>query len=619
MNINKAIQLACENHQKGNFKQAESLYKNILEKQPDNPDILYMIGLLFCQLANYDSAIQYIRKALQFGPADIAGAYCNLGIALQGKGLLDEAISYYQKALQFKPSFAEAYCNLGYALQGKGFLDEAITYYQKALQFKPSFAEAYCNLGYALQKKGLLDESINYSRKAVELNPNFASAYCNLGLALKGKEQFDEAILCYRKAIELNPYFAKAFCNLGAVLQEKEQFDEAILCYRKAVELNPNFAAAYYNIGLTLQDQGQLDEAILCYRKAIELNPNFADAHWNKSIALLLLGKFKQGWKEYQWRWKVKEFLKKSLVHHPHEFSQPAWDGSSPEGKSLFIFSEQGVGDEIMFASCLQDVIDRAKVCIVECDKRLIPIFSRSFPKVVFMERMKEPDILLSQLPQTEMVIPLGSLPKFLRPDFDAFPQESYLIPDAEKVQSWRNRFKALGDGLTVGISWRGGATEKVRRKRSIEHEGWARLFFLSGVKFINLQYGDCEKELREAKDKLNVIIHDWEDADPLKDLDNFAAKIAALDLIISVDNATVHMAGALGKPVWVLLPFVPDWRWMLDREDSPWYPTVRLFRQTSPGDWEAVIERVTEELKTFVQKNKTGKDEIASGLCPSQ
>jgi hypothetical protein len=254
-----------------------------------------------------------------------------------------------------------------------------------------------------------------------------------------------------------------------------------------------------------------------------------------------------------------------------------------------------------MFASCFQEVIEQASVCTVECDKRLLPLFSRSFPEAVFIERVKETDDNLSHLPQTDLVIPLGSLPKFLRTDLNAFPRRSYLIPDAAKVEIWRNRLKTLGDGLKVGVSWRGGAAPKVKRRRSIKLEQWKKLFSLSGLHFINLQYGDCKDELKEIKETFGITIHNWEDADPLKDLDDFAAQIAALDLIISVDNSTVHMGGALGKPVWVLLPYVPDWRWMLNREDSPWYPTIKLFRQPSCGDWDPVIDKIKDDLLTLL------------------
>jgi tetratricopeptide (TPR) repeat protein len=665
MNVDKTMQSAFENHQKGNFEQAEYFYKKILKKQPDNPDILHMLGVLFCQMAQYDYAIAYIRKALQFQPADSASAYCNLGVALQGKGQIDEAITQYRKAIEFNPSFdkaycnlgnalhrkgqtdgaiaqyrkaielnpsfAKAYCNLGNALREQGYIDEAITQCRKAIELNPSFAEAYSNLGAALREKGCLDEAIPYCLKAIELNPSFDKAYCNLGNALKEKGQIDEAIAHYRKAIELNPSFAETYSNLGAALREKGCIDEAIpFClkaielnpsfaeaysnlgnalkekgkideamaqYRKAIELDPSYAEAYFNLAVAQQENGQFDEAVPYYQKALEINPDYAAANFNMSVILLQSGNFRGGWDKYEWRWKEKDFLRQSCIHKPGEFSQPLWDGSSLEGKSLLIYAEQGVGDEIMFASCFKDVIERAKACTVECDDRLISLFSRSFPAAVFIGHVKKTDARALQLPESDVAVPMGSLPKYLRTELNAFPRESYHVPDADKVEVWLDRFRTLGEGLKIGVSWRGGAIPKVRQQRSIMLEQWAGLLSLTGVHFINLQYGDCSSELRDARDKMNITIHDWEDADPLKDLDNFAAQIAALDLVISVDNATVHMAGALGKPVWVLLPHVPDWRWMLHREDSPWYPNILLFRQPSAGDWEPVVAEVKDKL----------------------
>jgi hypothetical protein len=241
----------------------------------------------------------------------------------------------------------------------------------------------------------------------------------------------------------------------------------------------------------------------------------------------------------------------------------------------------------------------------MECDKRLVPLFARSFPKAKVMERIKEDIQYPSDLQHADMKIALGSLPRYLRTSLATFPRRKYyLIPDMQKVEMWRRRYRELGDSLKIGISWRGGSTPSVLRKRSITLEQCERLFSISGIHFINLQYGDCSGELRLVRERFNQIIYDWKDADPLTDLDNFAAQTAALDMVISVDNAAVHMAGALGVSVWTLLSFAPEWRWMLNREDSPWYPTMRLFRQTSPGDWTSVMAKVKNELLKLLDRN---------------
>jgi ADP-heptose:LPS heptosyltransferase len=309
---------------------------------------------------------------------------------------------------------------------------------------------------------------------------------------------------------------------------------------------------------------------------------------------MLHSGNFAKGWRKYEWR-----FLKKDAV--PRYLSHPRWDGSPLKHKALLVHAEQGVGDHIMFASLFHEIIKQCNHCIIECDNRLVPLFSRSFPMSIVVPVTK--DKYPPGLPSIDFKIPMGSLPLFFRPNIETFPQEkSYLIPDTQKTEEWRKRFKELGDGLRVGISWRGGKEAGVRQIRSTTLEQWADLFVLEEIQFVNLQYGDCAKELQEAREKLGVTIYDWEDADPLKDLDDFAAQISALDLLISVDNSTVHMAGALGIPAWALLPKGCDWRWMKDLDDTPWYASVRLFRQKRHGDWREVFKNISLNLKQYIE-----------------
>ncbi len=365
------------------------------------------------------------------------------------------------------------------------------------------------------------------------------------------------------------------------VLKEKGLFNEAMEYFLKAIQLDPGSEDAYSNLGLVFKEKGQIDEAIKYYQKALAISPDNAEIHFGVSLALLESGNFQEGWKEYERRWGTKDF-----IPYLRKFSNPVWDGSALTGKSIFIFTEQGVGDEIMFASCIPEIIEQSGLCILECDKRLVPLFARSFPKAEVMERIEEGIQYPFDLQHADMKIAVGSLPKYFRTSLATFPQQkSYLIPDTQKVEMWRRRYQELGDGLKIGLSWRGGSTPSVLRKRSIILEQCEGLFSIYGVHFINLQYGDCSGELRVVRERFNKIIYAWKDADPLRDLDNFAAQTAALDMVISVDNAAVHMAGALGVSVWTLLSFAPEWRWMLNREDSPWYPTMRLFRQPSPGD----------------------------------
>jgi Tfp pilus assembly protein PilF len=468
---------------------------------------------------------------------------------------------------------------------------------REILGVEPGNSNVLNFLGNIFYKLGNFDEAIKCYQNAIQINPNIAMLYNNLGAMYKEKNQLDDAITYYRKALELDPSLTYAYYNLGFALQKKGQLDDAVKSYQKSIQLNPNLAESYTNIGSIFYDQNRVEEAIGCHQKAIQIKPDLAMAHWNLSHALLLSGDFEQGWKEYEWGWNTKGMLFNS------NFSLPLWEGQSLENKTLFIGAEQGVGDEIMFASCLPDIIDRANLCIVECDKRLVPLFSRSFPRAIFVERIHEGNADRSSITKADFWIPIGSLPGFFRRDLTEFPQQmSYLIADSKRVQRWKERFDALGGGLKAGISWRGGQNPGVIRTRSLTLEQCAGLFLLPGMKFINLQYGDYSEGLKEVHERYGITIFDWEDADPLKNLDDFAAQIALLDLVISVDNSTVHMAGALGVPVWTLLPYNCEWRWMRNYEDTPWYKTVRLLRQTIPGDWDSVFQRILSGLGQWIK-----------------
>jgi protein O-GlcNAc transferase len=289
MKVNKAIQSAFGYYQKGDFKEAESRYKNILKKQPQQVDALHFLGIIYYQLGNYDLAIDYIKRELQANPKD-ADAYNNLGLALQGKRKLDEAVDCFQKALQLDPALSNTYYNLGNVLKEKGEPDEAVACFQKALKLDPNFAYAYNNLGVIFKEKGLLDKAVPCFQKAIQLNPNLTSTYYNLGLGLQKKGRLDEAISCFQKALQLNPNYADACNSLGVSLQEKGQFDEAITCYQKALQLNPNLADAYNNLGISYYHRGQLSEAITSYQKALQLAPELYDAYNNMGCALKDMG-----------------------------------------------------------------------------------------------------------------------------------------------------------------------------------------------------------------------------------------------------------------------------------------------------------------------------------------
>jgi len=452
----------------------------------------------------------------------------------------------------------------------------------------PNCAAALALLGIVARKTDRAEEAVEWLRRACSCRPDDAAIRCELGRALADCRRLDDAAQEFRRALELNPSDAGACLNLGAVLGQLEQPEAAIAFCRRAVELAPDDAVAHFNRGNIARSLGMLDEATAAMETAIRLAPDFAAAHWNCGYCYLLAGDFARGWREHEWRERAGEV---SLDVYP----QPRWDGESLEGRTILVHGEQGIGDEILFGSCLPELIQRAGHCVIVCDPRLVPLFKRSFSGATvhgFTRRQDRQGMPLGE--RIDVQIPIGSLPLYLRTTRESFPQrQCFLTADAAQVADWKQRSARLGSGLKIGISWRAGGQPGERRMRTTSLDLWQPLFSLPGVRFVNLQYGDCVDDLATVRRDFGVEIHDWADADPLIDMDGFAAKIAALDLVVSVDNSTVHLSGALGVPTWVLLPQVPGWRWSMADSRSVWYPSLRLFRQPRRGDWRGVFEEV--------------------------
>jgi tetratricopeptide (TPR) repeat protein len=550
MNINKAIQLAYKHYQAGDLIQAEYVCKEILKKQPNNIDILYFLGIVCYQRQKYDSAIQYIKKYLQFNPTN-SDAYYNLAQAFQKRREPNDAISHYQRALKYNPYFIDAYLNLGNLLQETGQPDEAIINYQKV----------------------------------IEINPNFAGAYYNIGAAFQEKGQLKEAISAYQKAIHLNPSYIDAYHDLGYVLQMNGDLDEAIRFYQKALELNPNLFDAYNNLGRSLQEQGKLDEAISSYLRALQINPEFAEAHCNLALALLLTGDFRQGWKEYEWRWNLKDRSR-------YDVTQQVWDGSDISGKTIFLYTEQGFGDTIQFIRYAPLLAGRGAKVIIECQKELQSL----------IHHVKGIDSVITRedpLPEFYAHYPLLSLPTLFDTTLASIPADiPYIVTDGKIVRKWEERTRSDNARMKVGLVWSGNPKYKADQSRSILLENFLQFWKVDGISFYSLQKGKAAEQVKESPEEIKIV----DFTDEINDFSETAGLIENLDLVISVDTAVAHLTGALGKPIWTLLPSSPDWRWMLNRKDSPWYPTMKLFRQQTRGDWIPVIARVLDELKDWMR-----------------
>ena len=583
---------------KGNMREAYNAYKRAYDILPDHPIVLSNLGNALQLQGKNNKAVSVLNKAISNDP-NYSDAYNNLGNALRDLGDSQGAINSYSRAIEIDRDADDVYNNLGGVLREVGQLEDAINNFIKAIEINPRHKEAYNGLGNALSDQGNIDAAVRSYNKAIEINPRYKEAYNGLGNALSDQGNIDAAVRSYNKAIEINPRYKEAYNGLGNALSDQGNIDAAVRSYNKAIEINPRYKEAYNGLGNALSDQGNLDEAIGSYNNALNIDPNYSDALWNSSLALLSQGIFNDGWKRYEHGRFSKNYPRR-IIALPY----PLWSGESLGDKVILVTAEQGVGDEIMFASCMHDLISmHPKRIILECDKRLEPIFRRSFPLVYVAGNRNEEDYdWLSQFDTIDMQVAIGTLPKFFRIDISSFAGGNpYLSVDLLDSKKWKRRFSKAGSRLKIGVSWKGGVNRILQRNRSIELEVLAPVLSLDAF-FVNLQYGDCTDEISKFMHSRGICIHDWDDVNPLINLDNFAAEISALDLVISVDNSTVHIAGALGIPVWVLIPYSPDWRWMTGRTDSPWYKTVRLFRQKNFGDWSDVVDEIYSELQVPIR-----------------
>jgi FkbM family methyltransferase len=532
-----------------------------------------------------EEAISHFNQALWLNP-DYTEAHSNLGNIYYFQGQYESAIACYERALRLDSNFAVAYNNLGTALSCLGRYDEAATHCRRALSLQPAYAEAHNNLGIALKGQGQLDEAIVHYQEALRLRPDYAEAHNNLGLAFAERDDRQAAMSSYQDALRLKPNYAEAHYNLGLVLAKSEKLDEAIDCYRRALWLKPDHAESHYVLGVALAAQAKPEEAVRCYEQALWYKPDYADAHFALGVAHLSLGNFEQGWPGYGWR---------SLCqrHIPRwSFSQPSWDGSPLEGRPILLYTEQGLGDTLQFIRYAPMVQQRGGRVSVWCPPEAVSLLASC--------RGVEDLITEVSADWSGTHASLLSLPRILRTTLATIPAEvPYLSADAQRVEHWRREIETLLPAkwkktypkVRVGIAWQGSPKHPQDRKRSVPLRSFAPLAQLPGVRLISLQVGPGTEQLQDLRGEFSVI--DLGSRFDTTSIMDAAAAVTLLDVVITVDSAIAHLAGALGIRVWVLLPYVPDWRWLLHREDSPWYPSMRLFRQKEPGDWEEVIARL--------------------------
>jgi tetratricopeptide (TPR) repeat protein len=549
------LRAAIEHHQAGRLPEAEALYRQVLQAAPDDPDVLHLLGLVY-----------------------------------HGAGQLEPAVDLFREAIAIKPS-APMHYNLGVALQGLGDLDAAAASYRRALAIDPANADAHCNLGAALKQLGQLDAAEESFRNALAIRPHDASAHSNLGIVLEGQGKVDAAILSYRNAIAIDGDHAEAYNNLGNALRDREQLDAAVTFLRKAISLKPDYAEAHNNLGNALQDQGKLDEAIASFLTALEVEPGYLVVPWNLSMALLMRGDLGEGWAMHEWRLRQAE----SSASSPSP--RPSFAGEELAGKNILVWAEQGVGDELFFAGVLPDAIRASGRCIVECDPRLVPLYARSFPAAEIIPK-RDPPHARALAPDIDFQCPIGSLPRWFRTSIERFPRhDGYLVPDPERVAFWKLRLDTLGPGPKVGITWRSMRRSASRDLHYTDLRQWGPILAVPGLTFVSLQYDDCRAELDAARRQFGVDIHTWDDLDQRNDLDEVAALLKALDLVVAPTTTPAIMAGAVGARVWMLLTRHITWK-TLGTEGIPMFPGMRIVWRARNVSWDSVLEQVAAELR---------------------
>jgi tetratricopeptide (TPR) repeat protein len=610
-------------HRSGQLKDAERIYHQILATRPDHFDSRHLLGVIFLQTGNYAEAVRQIDLALKRNRHDVH-ALSNRGAALKELGRFDEAMASYDRLLKTTPDYAEGYSNRGVVLHALKRYEEALASYDRALALRPDYPDALCNRAATLHQLGRFQEavascdralalhantaevhsnranslhalgryedSLTSCNRALALRPDYAEAHSNRGNALHELHRFEDALAAYERAIVLQPQFAEAWSNRGNALQELRRFDEALASYGQSIALRPDCAETHSNRGNALKELCRFDEALASYDRAVTLRPNLADGHFSAALCRLMLGDFERGWQQHEWRWDTAQ-----LRAVKRNFPQPQWRGTDDlAGKIILLHHEQGFGDTLQFCRYVPKVVERAGRVILEVPKALHTLM-QSLPGPMQIIATGDP------LPDFDVYCPLLSLPLAFATRLETIPpQIPYLSAPADKIEAWRDR---LGThvSLRVGLVWAGDprkqtpGAHRIDRQRSLTFDQLAPIFAVQDCKFYSLQKGgDAVAQLQDSALRHRVI--DW--SEDFHDFSDTAALIDNLDLVIAVDTSVAHVAGALGKPLWLINRYNTCWRWLLDRDDSPWYPSLRQFRQDSTRQWDPVMARIAAALQ---------------------
>jgi autotransporter strand-loop-strand O-heptosyltransferase len=535
--------------------------------------------------AHTNGAASAAPAAAPSSPRDVIIALNNRGLELENLGRLDEALTTFENVLAIDPNVMEAHYNRGNVLRDLRRFDEALAAYERALALRPDFVAALNNRGWALKELGRYDEALAAYDKALAIKPDHTLTLGNRGTLLSHLRRFEEALPSLDAVLALDPNNADMLNNRGVALKFLDRPEEALASYDKALAIKPDHVQALGNRGVVLQGMRRFDEALADFTKALELKPDHAEAHWDMAFFRLLRGDFDVGWQEAEWRWQKKEILPRK-----RNFAQPLWLGADElDGKTILLHAEQGLGDTIQFCRYVPLVAKKGARVLLEVPAALVPLLAD------LKRSTRELSILAKgeTLPHFDYQCPLMSLPLAFHTTEKTIPNDvPYLQASDAAIAHWRQRLPP-SRSLRAGLVWAGNPAHTNDRNRSIAFARFAPMLALSGVEFVSLQTHASPADMEALRRNSQVLDLGRE----LRDFADTAAVVAQLDVLVSVDTAAAHLAGAMGKPLQLLLPYMPDWRWLLDRDDSPWYPTARLFRQNTPGDWDEVIGRATKAI----------------------
>jgi tetratricopeptide (TPR) repeat protein len=546
--LQKLLKKGLKHHREGHIELAEACYRKILNLDP------------------LSSEAKQMSRLLQ-------------GTTGAGQDPSQPISAIFSGDAKTRPESAEALRRLGEAQERSGDLQAAAKSYQSALALKPDSPELHCHLARALYQGGALQPAAELYRRALALDPKKHEIYNDLGLVLTDLGNFEAALEVFRRSLILHPRSAKTIAGLGRLFERKGDLISASEAYRDAIKLDPNLPAAYVDLGFVLHGLGELAEASDCFARLRALQPDSAEATVNLGLIHLLQGDLAAGWAEYESRWKVG-------VGDDRKLMQRRWKGEPLGGERILLYAEQGLGDTMQFVRYVPLVAERGGEVVLEVQPALYGLLAGTDGSTRVIRRGEA-------LPEFTWQCPLMSLPLALGTELETIPARvPYIVPDAERVDAWRERLPK--STRRIGLAWAGNPGHPRDRLRSISLAQLAPLLNVAGTTFYSFQFGSGSEQMKQLPPGVRMV----DLGDELKDFANVAAIVANLDLVISIDSVVAHLAGALGKPVWILLNKGCDWRWFLEREDSPWYPTARLFRQSTSGEWQEVVNRVELELR---------------------